>query len=277
MAIRSQKGRHLREGLVKMTAAGIQPGQFDRTASGVASYPAKVSRLRRQGKRFRFFQGVGKILGQIKLATQVRLPEQLQGRVNALTGDIFTGHAFAEPDRSIFQHASNHQIVRFGPRVGRMADRLFQANSHLVSCPFSHLHHVMAPILVLFFRPDSRSGVASGIIKNINSRNPYCGGHPDKLAYETTIDPDNPGWNNVRLMEVVHVMVALTIERPDLFAALSRKGVPVLKRVKIAESELQVILEGAVPSYYLKQLAQEAILPNLQGRDLINRIEVIRD
>jgi hypothetical protein len=38
-----------------------------------------------------------------------------------------------------------------------------------------------------------------------------------------------------------------------------------------------VVLFGTVPSYYLKQLAQEAVLPLLRQRRLLNRIEVARD
>jgi hypothetical protein len=32
---------------------------------------------------------------------------------------------------------------------------------------------------------------------------------------------------------------------------------------------------GRVPSYYLKQLAQETVMPALNGRALVNRVTVV--
>jgi hypothetical protein len=42
----------------------------------------------------------------------------------------------------------------------------------------------------------------------------------------------------------------------------------------VTVSEGEVIITGRVPSYYLKQLAQETIRPTLGDRRLLNRIEV---
>jgi hypothetical protein len=44
----------------------------------------------------------------------------------------------------------------------------------------------------------------------------------------------------------------------------------------VQETESAVVLQGNVPSYYLKQLAQEAVMPALAGRALLNRVQVVR-
>ncbi len=48
-----------------------------------------------------------------------------------------------------------------------------------------------------------------------------------------------------------------------------------LRRLDIAESDNEVVLSGIVSSYYLKQMAQEAIRPALAGRQLRNRLLVL--
>jgi hypothetical protein len=57
--------------------------------------------------------------------------------------------------------------------------------------------------------------------------------------------------------------------------ALGQSPIPILRRVKVEENSHKVILSGRLPSYYYKQLAQEAILPYLAGRELVNRVIVI--
>jgi hypothetical protein len=57
---------------------------------------------------------------------------------------------------------------------------------------------------------------------------------------------------------------------------LRQSPIPVLRRLHVDESEQEIILSGAVSSYYLKQLAQEALMPVLGSRQLHNRILVIR-
>lgn len=47
-----------------------------------------------------------------------------------------------------------------------------------------------------------------------------------------------------------------------------------LRQLVVTVSEGEVILTGRVPSYYLKQMAQEAVRPTLGRRRLLNRIEV---
>jgi hypothetical protein len=60
-------------------------------------------------------------------------------------------------------------------------------------------------------------------------------------------------------------------------AALHRNPIPVLRVLRVEETEQEVVLSGSVSSYYLKQLAQEAVLPLLSGRRLHNRVNVVRE
>jgi len=61
-----------------------------------------------------------------------------------------------------------------------------------------------------------------------------------------------------------------------LVRVLVLSGVPALRLVTVMEQEDMVILSGRLPSYYLKQLAQEALIPHLGQRVLENRITVIQ-
>lgn len=58
--------------------------------------------------------------------------------------------------------------------------------------------------------------------------------------------------------------------------ALSCCGIPALRLVTVLQMNDVVILTGRLPSYYLKQLAQEAVIPHLGQRVLENRITVIQ-
>jgi hypothetical protein len=58
--------------------------------------------------------------------------------------------------------------------------------------------------------------------------------------------------------------------------ALEHSAVPALRRLQVEESESEVTISGTVSSYYLKQLAQEALMPILGPRKLFNRVEVQR-
>jgi hypothetical protein len=52
--------------------------------------------------------------------------------------------------------------------------------------------------------------------------------------------------------------------------------IPALRKLQVEESEFEVVIDGAVTSYYLKQLAQEALMPILGERELVNRVTVVR-
>jgi hypothetical protein len=71
-------------------------------------------------------------------------------------------------------------------------------------------------------------------------------------------------------------MSSLTAESSPIAETLRRSKIHALRRVGAAETVEEVVLTGSVPSYYLKQLAQEAVLPLCGGRRLVNRVEVVR-
>lgn len=58
--------------------------------------------------------------------------------------------------------------------------------------------------------------------------------------------------------------------------ALRQSTIPSLRNLCVEETESVVVIAGQVSSYYLKQLAQEAVMPVLGQRELINRVNVIR-
>jgi hypothetical protein len=43
----------------------------------------------------------------------------------------------------------------------------------------------------------------------------------------------------------------------------------------VEESDGTVTIAGQVPTYYFKQMAQETIMPLLDGRELINCVNVV--
>ena len=57
---------------------------------------------------------------------------------------------------------------------------------------------------------------------------------------------------------------------------LRQSPIPALRRLAVEENGDHVILTGIVSSYYLKQLAQESVLPLLGQRRLDNQIDVVR-
>jgi hypothetical protein len=59
--------------------------------------------------------------------------------------------------------------------------------------------------------------------------------------------------------------------------ALRQSPIPALRKLTVEESDTAVILLGKVGSYYLKQLAQETVMPVLDGRELRNRVAVVRN
>jgi hypothetical protein len=70
-------------------------------------------------------------------------------------------------------------------------------------------------------------------------------------------------------------MSVSTLEQSRLALALRHSPIPALRKLTLAENETTVILQGQVTSYYLKQLAQETLLPLLDGRQLLNRVQVV--
>jgi hypothetical protein len=63
---------------------------------------------------------------------------------------------------------------------------------------------------------------------------------------------------------------------PPALAALRHSPIPALRKLSVEESDNDIVIFGSVSSYYLKQLAQETIMPVLSGRELQNRVQVVR-
>jgi hypothetical protein len=58
--------------------------------------------------------------------------------------------------------------------------------------------------------------------------------------------------------------------------ALRQSPIPALRKLVVEETETTIAISGSVSSYYLKQLAQETLMPVLGGRELLNRVSVVR-
>lgn len=63
---------------------------------------------------------------------------------------------------------------------------------------------------------------------------------------------------------------------PEPAEVLTSSPLPQLRRLIVTVSDGEVVITGKVPSYYLKQLAQETLRPALGRRRLLNRVEVCR-
>jgi hypothetical protein len=68
-----------------------------------------------------------------------------------------------------------------------------------------------------------------------------------------------------------------TQEQSRVSLALRHSPIPALRKLSVEESEAVVVIHGKVPSYYLKQLAQETLMPLLGNRELCNRVAVVRE
>jgi hypothetical protein len=60
----------------------------------------------------------------------------------------------------------------------------------------------------------------------------------------------------------------------EAVAALAASAAPELRRLTVTATDAEVVITGRVPSYYFKQLAQEAVRPAAGGRRMVNRVEV---
>jgi hypothetical protein len=56
--------------------------------------------------------------------------------------------------------------------------------------------------------------------------------------------------------------------------AIRQNPIPALRTLDVEETDTEIVLSGTVASFYLKQLAQEAILPLLGQRGFVNRVQV---
>jgi hypothetical protein len=63
---------------------------------------------------------------------------------------------------------------------------------------------------------------------------------------------------------------------PEPTDVLTSSPLPQLRHLVVTANDAEVVITGRVNSYYLKQLAQEAVRPALGRRRLLNRVEVCR-
>jgi hypothetical protein len=73
------------------------------------------------------------------------------------------------------------------------------------------------------------------------------------------------------------LMSRSTLEHSPAALALCRSPIPALRKLSVEETETALTIHGTVSSYYLKQLAQEALMPVRGDRELCNRVVVVRD
>jgi len=71
-------------------------------------------------------------------------------------------------------------------------------------------------------------------------------------------------------------MTPTSLDLTTTILALKRSPLPALRKLAVQETEDGVVISGSVNSYYLKQLAQETVMPLLGGRRLHNRVTVVR-
>jgi hypothetical protein len=72
-------------------------------------------------------------------------------------------------------------------------------------------------------------------------------------------------------------MPVLSVEPTKASLSLSRSPIPALRRLTVEETDIAIVISGRLPTYYLKQLAQEAVMPMLAGRQLLNHVQVVRE
>jgi hypothetical protein len=77
---------------------------------------------------------------------------------------------------------------------------------------------------------------------------------------------------------IVHggIMAASSLLGSQATEALQHSPIPALRKLQVEQTEVGLVLSGSVSSYYLKQLAQETVLPYLDHCALVNRVTVNR-
>jgi hypothetical protein len=63
--------------------------------------------------------------------------------------------------------------------------------------------------------------------------------------------------------------------RSHALQALQRSGHPALRQLHVEETDTTLLIKGSVSSYFLKQMAQEALKPIQGARRLVNQVEVV--
>jgi hypothetical protein len=70
------------------------------------------------------------------------------------------------------------------------------------------------------------------------------------------------------------LMPPATLPASQVAVALRQSPLAPLRRLRINETDASVTITGIVPTYYLKQMAQETVMPVLGGRALLNHVTV---
>ncbi len=70
-------------------------------------------------------------------------------------------------------------------------------------------------------------------------------------------------------------MASPTLLMTQAAHALKRSLHPALRYLSVEETNDSLIISGRVTSYYLKQLAQETLMPVRGERRLVNRVSVV--
>jgi hypothetical protein len=71
-------------------------------------------------------------------------------------------------------------------------------------------------------------------------------------------------------------MSPTSVTRSRAEQALRQSALPALRKLAVEENDGEVVISGSVSSYYLKQLAQETVMPVLGERELCNRVLVVK-
>lgn len=69
-------------------------------------------------------------------------------------------------------------------------------------------------------------------------------------------------------------MIAQLLAAPQISGLLSTSTNPELRRLSVRETDEEIRITGHVSSFYLKQMAQESIRCAVDGRRLVNKVEV---
>jgi hypothetical protein len=69
-------------------------------------------------------------------------------------------------------------------------------------------------------------------------------------------------------------MATAILSGPRAAELLRLSPQPLLRRLRVEETDHEIVLAGNLPTYFLKQLAQETVRPLLGRRRLLNRIVV---
>lgn len=69
-------------------------------------------------------------------------------------------------------------------------------------------------------------------------------------------------------------MLVTALSRPMAAEVLRQSPHAMLRELEVEETVEEIVISGTLPTYYLKQIAQETLRPVLDGRRLENRIFV---